>query len=164
MFTAFARTLGFNSQQGATLLAGYSLSSAAGRLIFGLLSDRVLGPLNSLFLVSALPALETNGLMLRSRYLSFQSQIMICISILVVWNLSSALAPLILFVILNGAATGLVAIYCSGFENLKSFFHQWLFFSLSASHSIIVHKYSCTNDNQSCCHVKSIQYFISTQD
>lgn len=64
-------------------MAGFNFASAVGRVVFGILCD-VIGPLNSLFLSLAVCA----------------------ISMLVVWPVSQSIAPLALFVVVNGLANG----------------------------------------------------------
>lgn len=67
------------------MVAGYNLASFVGRIVFGLLADSRVGPLTSLCLAMLLMA----------------------ISILAIWIASSGiLAPLILFLLINGAASG----------------------------------------------------------
>jgi MFS family permease len=79
----YSASLGFSASAGAGLVAGFNFSSAVGRLGFGYMSD-LLGPLNTLFL----------------------SLLFSATSMLVLWPVSSTLAPLIAFVIINGAANG----------------------------------------------------------
>ncbi len=79
----YARTLGLSSGTGAGLLAGFNFASAVGRVISGILCD-IIGPLNALFLSLAVCA----------------------VSMLVVWPVSQSLAPLAIFVIINGLANG----------------------------------------------------------
>ena len=79
----YARTLGMSSGTGAGLLAGFNFASAVGRVLCGVLCD-LIGPLNSLFLSLAVCA----------------------ISMLVVWPASQSLAPLAVFVVVNGMANG----------------------------------------------------------
>lgn len=79
----YAETLGLPRFTGALLLAGWNLASACGRLGFGFFGDR-LGPVNSLLLSFALNAL----------------------SMLAIWPISTSLAPLTVFVIVNGLANG----------------------------------------------------------
>ncbi|RYP44494.1 hypothetical protein DL768_009033 [Monosporascus sp. mg162] len=79
----YARSLGLYSGTGAGLLAGFNFASAIGRVVCGILCD-VIGPLNSLFLSLSVCA----------------------ISMLVVWPVSQSLAPLAIFVIVNGLANG----------------------------------------------------------
>jgi len=79
----YSTSLGLSASTGAGLVAGFNFSSAVGRLGFGSMSD-VLGPLNTLFLSLLLSAT----------------------SMLVLWPASSTLAPLIAFVVINGAANG----------------------------------------------------------
>lgn len=64
-------------------MAGFNLSSAVGRIGFGQIAD-YLGPINSLTLALSLNA----------------------ISLLVIWPVSTSLAPLIIFVVVNGTANG----------------------------------------------------------
>lgn len=80
----YAQSLGLSSTAGASLLAGYNLASAAGRIGFGQLSDTLLGPIDTLLLVCIVGG----------------------ISSLTLWPLSTTLAPLIAFCVLNGAANG----------------------------------------------------------
>lgn len=72
-------------QTGTYLVAGYNLASFVGRILFGLLADSRVGPLTSLCLAMILMAL----------------------SILSIWIASNGiLAPLIIFLLINGAASG----------------------------------------------------------
>lgn len=75
--------MGLSATSSAGLVAGFNLSSAVGRIAFGQLAD-YLGPINSLIL-----ALTWNA-----------------VGLLVVWPVSTSLAPLIVFVILNGICNG----------------------------------------------------------
>jgi MFS family permease len=79
----YSASLGLSSSAGAGLVAGFNLSSAAGRLLCGFLCDAI-GPLNTLFMSLVLSA----G------------------SMLVLWPISNSLGPLIAFVAINGAANG----------------------------------------------------------
>jgi MFS family permease len=79
----YSASLGLSASTGAGLVAGFNFSSGIGRLGFGFMSD-LLGPLNTLFLSLLLSAT----------------------SMLVLWPVSNTLAPLIAFVIINGAANG----------------------------------------------------------
>ncbi|ORY21217.1 major facilitator superfamily domain-containing protein [Naematelia encephala] len=79
----YAGSLQLSSSAGAGLVAGFNFSSAVGRLGCGFMSDR-LGPLNTLFISLLLSAA----------------------SMLVLWPVSTTIAPLIAFVIINGAANG----------------------------------------------------------
>lgn len=79
----YSNSLGLSPSAGAGLVAGFNFSSAVGRLACGLLSDGI-GPVNTLFLALMLSAL----------------------SMLVLWPVSSSLGPLIVFVVVNGAANG----------------------------------------------------------
>jgi MFS family permease len=79
----YTSTIGLSSSTGAGILAAFNFSSALGRVMCGLLSD-VLGPVNVLFLSLLLSAL----------------------SMLVLWPVSTALAPMVAFAIINGASNG----------------------------------------------------------
>ncbi|KAK5989526.1 MFS transporter asaE-like protein [Cladobotryum mycophilum] len=79
----YAKSLGFSSNVGAGLVAGFSLSSAAGRILSGLASDRI-GSLNAVFV----------------------SLVFTTITMLAIWPTSTTLGPLIVFVVINGAANG----------------------------------------------------------
>lgn len=79
----FAQSLGLSSGTGAALVAAFNLCNAIGRFGSGPLCDKV-GPTN-MFLITML--LNT-------------------ISMLAIWPVSNTLAPLIVFVALNGIANG----------------------------------------------------------
>ncbi|EHK46123.1 hypothetical protein TRIATDRAFT_292294 [Trichoderma atroviride IMI 206040] len=79
----YARSIGLSSSTGAGLLAGFNLSSAAGRILCGFLCDKI-GSLNALSI----------------------SLLINAITMLALWPASTTLAPLIAFVVLNGAANG----------------------------------------------------------
>ncbi|KAK1242994.1 hypothetical protein MKX08_005806 [Trichoderma sp. CBMAI-0020] len=79
----YARSIGLSSSTGAGLLAGFNLSSAAGRILCGFLCDKI-GSLNALSI----------------------SLLINAITMLALWPASTTLAPLIVFVVLNGAANG----------------------------------------------------------
>lgn len=79
----YAHSLGFSASAGAGTVAGFNFSSAVGRLGCGFLSDSF-GPLNTLFISLLLSAL----------------------SMLALWPVSNTAAPLIAFVVINGAANG----------------------------------------------------------
>ncbi|KAI0516757.1 major facilitator superfamily domain-containing protein [Xylaria bambusicola] len=79
----FANAIGLSSATGAGLLAGFNFASAVGRILSGLLCDKI-GPLNALFLALSLAA----------------------ISMLAVWPVSTSLAPLAVFSVVNGMANG----------------------------------------------------------
>ncbi|KAI1823635.1 major facilitator superfamily transporter [Xylaria intraflava] len=79
----FAHAIGLSSATGAGLLAGFNFSSAIGRIFSGILCDKI-GPLNALFLALSLSA----------------------ISMLAVWPVSTTLAPLAIFSVVNGLANG----------------------------------------------------------
>ena len=79
----YTTSIGLSSSTGAALVASFNFSSAIGRIGCGFLSDRV-GPLNTLA-----GSLFLNGL-----------------SMMALWPVSTTLAPLIAFSIINGAAAG----------------------------------------------------------
>jgi MFS family permease len=79
----YGRSIGLSSSTGAGLLAGFNLSSAAGRILCGFLCDKI-GSLNALAI----------------------SLLINAITMLALWPASTTLAPLIAFVVLNGAANG----------------------------------------------------------
>ncbi|TVY45176.1 Aspyridones efflux protein [Lachnellula subtilissima] len=79
----YSASLGLSPSAGAGLVAGFNFSSAVGRLCCGFLCD-FMGPVNTLLLSLFLSAL----------------------SMLAIWPVSNSLGPLIVFVIINGAANG----------------------------------------------------------
>lgn len=79
----YSSSLGMSAGTGAGLVAGFNFASAFGRIACGLMSD-VVGPLNTLFI-------------------SFMST---ALSMLALWPESTAVAPLAVFVVINGAANG----------------------------------------------------------
>ena len=79
----YSRSLGLSSSTGAGLLAGFNFSSAVGRILCGFLCDKF-GPLNTLFSALLLSA----------------------VSMLALWPASTTLAPLAVFVVINGTANG----------------------------------------------------------
>jgi MFS family permease len=79
----YARSLGYSSSIGAALVAAFNFSSAVGRILTGFMGDK-LGPLNSL----------AGSLMANS------------LSLLVLWPVSTSLAPLVLFCVINGMSNG----------------------------------------------------------
>jgi MFS family permease len=79
----YSNSLGLSPSMGAGLVAGFNFSSAVGRLLCGFLADFI-GPVNTLFISLLLSAL----------------------SMLVLWPVSETLGPLIVFVVINGAANG----------------------------------------------------------
>lgn len=79
----YTKSLGFSSNVGASLVAGFSLASAFGRIGSGIACDK-LGSLNTLLVSFAMTA----------------------ITMLAVWPASTTLGPLIVFVVINGAANG----------------------------------------------------------
>ncbi|KAI0147633.1 major facilitator superfamily transporter [Xylariaceae sp. FL1272] len=79
----FANAIGLSSATGAGLLAGFNFASAVGRIVSGILCDKI-GALNALLLALCLCA----------------------ISMLAVWPISTTLAPLAVFSVVNGMANG----------------------------------------------------------
>ncbi|KAM3456853.1 hypothetical protein MY3296_001511 [Beauveria thailandica] len=79
----YANSLGFSSSTGAGLVAGFTLSSAAGRIVCGYLCD-MMGAVNVLLTSLVLTAL----------------------SMLAIWPASTTLGPLALFVVVNGLSNG----------------------------------------------------------
>jgi MFS family permease len=79
----YAGSVGLSASTGAALLAGFNLASAFGRIGFGLICDFV-GPIHALLI----------GLILSAT------------SMLAIWPVSQELGPLILFVVIAGAANG----------------------------------------------------------
>jgi MFS family permease len=80
----YAQSLHLSATLGAVLVSAWNFSSALGRIFTGLASDRLFGPINTLFIVMSL----------------------ICMSLLVLWPTSTSFAPLLIFTIINGAASG----------------------------------------------------------
>ncbi|KAJ0280788.1 hypothetical protein CBS470a_008600 [Colletotrichum nupharicola] len=79
----YSKSIGLSSSTGAGLVAGFNFSSAIGRICCGVLCDHF-GALNVLF---------------ASLFLS-------AVSVLAIWPVSTTLAPMILFVIVNGISNG----------------------------------------------------------
>ncbi|KAM0513314.1 hypothetical protein ACHAPE_007966 [Trichoderma viride] len=79
----YTKSLGFSPSVGAGLVAGFSLSSAAGRIFSGFASDKV-GSINTVLV----------------------SLVLTAITFLAIWPTSTELGPLIAFVVINGAANG----------------------------------------------------------
>ncbi|XWW98942.1 hypothetical protein V2A60_006946 [Cordyceps javanica] len=79
----YSSSLGLSAGTGAALLAGFNFSSAVGRILCGLLSDKA-GPINTMF-----------GCLLVSS-----------LGMLVLWPTSTTVGPLAVFAVLNGAANG----------------------------------------------------------
>nr|XP_036576013.1 monocarboxylate permease [Colletotrichum truncatum]KAF6782684.1 monocarboxylate permease [Colletotrichum truncatum] len=79
----YSKSIGLSSSTGAGLVAGFNFSSAVGRVCCGVLCD-AFGALNVLFVSLALSA----------------------VSILAIWPASTTLAPMIIFVIVNGISNG----------------------------------------------------------
>ncbi|KAL1411846.1 hypothetical protein Q8F55_002817 [Vanrija albida] len=80
----YARSLGLSPATGAATVAGFNFSSAVGRILTGFVSDRLLGPVNTLFAVLLITGL----------------------SLLALWPASVSLAPLVVFVVVNGISSG----------------------------------------------------------
>ncbi|KAI0303384.1 major facilitator superfamily domain-containing protein [Multifurca ochricompacta] len=79
----YANSVGASASLASSLLAAFNLASAVGRVGFGLLGDSV-GPITSLVL-----ALTVNAL-----------------SMLAIWPISSSVAPLVVFIVINGFGSG----------------------------------------------------------
>ena len=79
----YANSVGASATLASGLLAIYNLSSAVGRVGFGFLGDFI-GPISSLFL-----SLMINAL-----------------SMLAIWPVSSSVAPLVVFIVVNGMSSG----------------------------------------------------------
>ncbi|KAI0261040.1 major facilitator superfamily domain-containing protein [Gloeopeniophorella convolvens] len=79
----YANSVGASASLASGLLAVFNLSSACGRVGFGLLGDAV-GPISSLVL-----ALTINAL-----------------SMLILWPVSTSVAPLVVFIVINGFGSG----------------------------------------------------------
>ncbi|PMB66701.1 Monocarboxylate transporter 4 [Beauveria bassiana] len=79
----YNQALGFSSSTGAGLVAGFTLSSAIGRILCGFCCDRF-GPVNVLL----------------------ASLLLSAFSMLVIWPVSQSLTPLAVFCILNGVSNG----------------------------------------------------------
>jgi len=79
----YTHSLGLSSSVGAALVAGFNFSSAVGRILCGLFSDR-LGPLNTLCASLVLTAL----------------------SMLALWPASTTIGPLAAFTVINGMSNG----------------------------------------------------------
>ncbi len=79
----YSSSLGLSASTGAALLAGFNFSSAVGRILCGLLSDKA-GPINTMF-----------GCLVVSS-----------LGMLVLWPTSTTVGPLAVFAVLNGAANG----------------------------------------------------------
>jgi MFS family permease len=79
----YTNALGLSSSTGAAVVAIFNFSSAIGRLLCGFVSDKI-GPVNTLLVALILDA----------------------ISLFVLWPVSESIGPLIVFVIISGAANG----------------------------------------------------------
>ncbi|KAK7427296.1 hypothetical protein QQZ08_006233 [Neonectria magnoliae] len=79
----YSRSMGLPSSTGAGLLAGFNFASAVGRIVCGHCCD-IFGPLNTLMV----------------------SLLLTAVSMLTLWPASTTLAPLALFVVVNGASNG----------------------------------------------------------
>ncbi|KAL7941475.1 major facilitator superfamily domain-containing protein [Trichoderma barbatum] len=92
----YSRSVGLSSSTGAGLLAGFNLSSAAGRILCGFSCDKF-GALNVLLF----------------------SLLINAVTMLALWPASTTLAPLTVFVVLNGMANGgFFAVYPTVVGNL----------------------------------------------
>jgi len=80
---SYCVSIGLSSTTGAGLVAGFNFASAVGRIGSGILCDKI-GSLNTLFISFTLTAL----------------------SMLVIWPASTTLAPMIIFVLVNGVSNG----------------------------------------------------------
>ena len=79
----YAGSLGLPSYIGAALVATFNFSSAIGRIVCGAMGDKM-GPVNCLLI----------------------SLLVSAISMLALWPISTSLAPLIVFTIINGMSNG----------------------------------------------------------
>jgi len=79
----FAQSLGQSSSTGAALVAAFNACNAIGRFAGGPLCDKI-GPANTLLITMILNA----------------------VSMLAIWPVSSTLAPLLVFAVVNGVANG----------------------------------------------------------
>ncbi|BGP11440.1 hypothetical protein JCM10049v2_007347 [Rhodotorula toruloides] len=80
----YGTSIGLSATTASYILAGFNLSSALGRICFGLGADRLLGSLNSLVVCLA----------------------MVAVSTLLVWPFAEHLGPLIAFAMINGVCAG----------------------------------------------------------
>ncbi|KDE08181.1 hypothetical protein MVLG_01660 [Microbotryum lychnidis-dioicae p1A1 Lamole] len=80
----YASSLGLSPLAGPLLLAGFNLSSALGRIGFGLGADRLLGSLNAMILCLAVFGTLT----------------------MLLWPFATSLVPLAVFAVVNGAVAG----------------------------------------------------------
>ncbi|BGO95932.1 hypothetical protein NBRC10512_005482 [Rhodotorula toruloides] len=80
----YSTSIGLSTTTAALILAGFNLSSALGRICFGLGADRLLGSLNALVLCL----------------------VTVSVSTLLIWPFADALAPLIVFSVINGFCAG----------------------------------------------------------
>ncbi|KAI9359227.1 major facilitator superfamily transporter [Zopfochytrium polystomum] len=80
----YANSIGLTASMSSMILAGYNLSSALGRLSFGVFADSMLGSLNSIV-----------GCLL-----------LVGVSTLVIWPFATTVAPLIIFGVVNGLCSG----------------------------------------------------------
>lgn len=79
----YANSLGFASSTGAGLVAGFTMSSAVGRILCGYFCDMI-GAINVLLI----------------------SLLLTAVSMLAIWPASTTLGPLALFVVINGLSNG----------------------------------------------------------
>ncbi|WVW86317.1 hypothetical protein I302_108359 [Kwoniella bestiolae CBS 10118] len=80
----FATSIGLSSGAASSLLAGFNLASATGRIGWGVMADRWFGSLNSLLLCLAANATST----------------------LVIWPIAGRVGPLAVFAVINGFCAG----------------------------------------------------------
>lgn len=80
----YAQSLHMSTSMGATLVCIFNFSSAVGRILTGIISDRLLGPLNTLCL----------------------SLLLTAVTLLVLWPTSTGFPELVVFVLFNGASNG----------------------------------------------------------
>ncbi|GAA5851936.1 hypothetical protein JCM8547_000104 [Rhodosporidiobolus lusitaniae] len=80
----YGTSIGLSKTSSSFILAGFNLSSAIGRIAFGLFADSFLGCLNALVLCL----------------------IMVGVSTLAIWPVATSLAPLVTFVVINGLCVG----------------------------------------------------------
>lgn len=80
----YAQSLKLSPTLGAILVSVWNFASAVGRVFTGILSDRLLGPVNTLLFILLLLAL----------------------SLLAIWPASTSFGPVLIFSLINGAASG----------------------------------------------------------
>jgi MFS family permease len=72
-FSSYARTLGYNSKEGATFIAVSNACNASGKIVIGYVADRWLGKTNALVLTTMISALGTIVFWLPSTLVDMQS-------------------------------------------------------------------------------------------